>query len=82
MIGRLGREQRRHLGDLIAPRSPRSCERTETVPLLLLALADDEHARDLRQLGVADLAPDRLRALVDPTRGPRRRRARRRLGAA
>src|SRR5919106_799330 len=31
----------------------------------LLALADHEHEWDLGQLGVADLAPDRLRALVD-----------------
>ena len=31
----------------------------------LLALADDEHVRHLGELGVADLAPDRLGALVD-----------------
>src|SRR3712207_2246474 len=30
-----------------------------------LAVADDEHVRRLGELGVADLASDRLRALVD-----------------
>src|SRR4051812_7256553 len=34
-------------------------------PALRLAIADHEHVRDLAQLGLADLAPDRLRALVD-----------------
>src|SRR4051794_40876365 len=32
---------------------------------LHLAVADHEHVRDLPQLGLADLAPDRLGALVD-----------------
>ena len=32
---------------------------------LLLAVADDEHERDLAQLGIADLAPDRLGAVVE-----------------
>src|SRR6478752_3926215 len=30
-----------------------------------LAVADHEHVRDLAQLRLADLAPDRLRAVVD-----------------
>ena len=34
-------------------------------PVLGLAVADDEHVGDLAQLGLADLAPDRLGALVD-----------------
>ena len=33
--------------------------------LLGLAVADDEHVRDLLQLGLADLAPDGLRAVVE-----------------
>jgi hypothetical protein len=32
---------------------------------LPLPVADDEHVRDLAQLGVADLAPHRLRSLVE-----------------
>ena len=34
-------------------------------PVLSLALADDQHLRDLAQLGLADLAPDRLAAIVE-----------------
>ena len=38
---------------------------------LLLAVADDEHVGVAAELGVADLLPDRLRALVDRDPDPR-----------
>ncbi len=47
------------------PLSPAPRSRTETRALGRLALADDEHVGDLAQLGVADLAPDRLGAVVE-----------------
>ena len=36
------------------------------VDAVILAVPDDEHVRDLAQLGLADLAPDRLAAIVVP----------------
>ena len=47
------------------PSSPSPWRRTATVALLRLAVADDEHVGDLAQLGLADLAPDRLGAVVE-----------------
>ena len=55
------RERRDGLGPLIALVPCPDGDRA----LLGLAVADDEHVGHLAQLGLADLAPDGLRALVE-----------------
>ena len=57
--------RRGELGDAHLPESPSACERTATRAVLLLAVADHQHVGVAAERGVADLAADRLRAVVD-----------------
>ena len=74
--GLRGAAARRTPRSATTPVSPALCSRTATVPACRLALADDQHVRDLAQLGLADLArrPTRVRSSSSPRRPAARER--------
>ena len=71
-LGRLGRQARDGLVERHRPEVALAVAAQRHGALLGLAVADDEHVGHLAQLRLADLAPDRLGAVVELGAQPRR----------